>query len=294
MAVLDFLFEGSPPQNVNSATVSQTSMPDWYQEYLRGLLGKSNAIAAEPFQPYTQPRVAPLNADQNAAFDAVRNNQGSYQPYTDQAGGALSAGAGGFNQNEFERYLNPHTSGVVDQIATLGARNLSEKLLPQVNSTFTGSGTFGGSRWGDFTSRALRDTNEAILNAQTQALNTGYNSAMNAFQTGQTQKINAGQQLGALGQLTQQAGLRDAAALQAVGDTQQQQGQKSADVAYQDFLEQRNYPQQQAQFLNQMIRGFNPPTQQSTNTNAPATSMGASPLAQLAGAVGTAYGLSKV
>jgi len=80
------------------------------------------------------------------------------------------------------QYMNPYTQNVTDQMAKLGARNLSENLLPAVSDQFVRAGQFGGSRMGEFGSRALRDTQEAVLNQQAQALQSGYGQALGASQ----------------------------------------------------------------------------------------------------------------
>jgi len=285
MGVLDFLFEGSPPENVNSATVTQTNMPDWYQEYTRGLLSKSNAIAAQDYQAYDQPRVAGFTPDTQNSFDLTRSSTGTATPYMAGAQTMLNDVGGGFNASKFNDFMNPYTDQVSDRIATLGQRNLSENLLPAVNDTFVGAGQFGGSRNAEFTNRAVRDANESILGKQGELLNQGFQNSMQSYLTGQQQELGAGQQLGALGTAAQQANIRDAAALQAIGQQQQTLDQQSMDVGYQNFLEQRNWPTAMAQFMNQQVRGFNPPTQTSSNASTPGNynNQSPSPLAQLAG-----------
>ena len=285
MGVLDFLFQGSPPENVNASTVTQTNMPDWYQEYTRGLLARSNEIAAQDYQGYDQARVAGLTADQTAGNALIQNNVGIQNPYIDTAQNMLSNAGGGLDQSRFQGYLSPYQDQVNARIATLGARNLQENLLPAVNETFTNAGQFGGSRNAEFTNRALRDANESILGQQAQSMNQGYQQAMQSYLTGQQQELGAGQQMGALGTAAQQANIRDAAALQSIGQTQQAFNQQNLDVGYQNFLEQRNWPTAMAQFMNQQVRGFNPPTQTSSASSTPGNynNMSPSPLAQLAG-----------
>lgn len=361
MAILDFLFNGSPPPQVSSYSSTSTNFPDWYAAYSQGLLSKANAVAAEPYQAYTGPRVAGFTPDQNAAFNAVRTQQGGYaipfdfaNMYTKNAADASGANvaqpfyndatsnynpitygqpfinaASGTLPDNISSYMSPYTSLVTDRIAQLGQRNLSENLLPAVNDTFTGLGQFGSRRHGDFTERALRDTNESILGQQAQALEQGYQTAGQQFQADQSRLANlgqlsgqlaqsqagnlltagtnlgnltgtdaarmlqAGQQMGALGQLRQSLGYQDAAALEAVGQTQQQQGQKNLDTAYQDFLEQRSYPRSGLDILNQALRGVTPPTTTTQSGTGPGSVFQPSPLAQLAGAGLTYSALSR-
>lgn len=81
-----------------------------------------------------------------------------------------------------DQYMSPYQSGVMDVIAKQGARNLSENLLPSVSDSFIKAGQFGGTRMGEFGSRALRDTQESILNQQAQLANQGYGQALGASQ----------------------------------------------------------------------------------------------------------------
>lgn len=289
MGVLDFLFEGSPPPNVGSQTVSSTNMPDWYQEYTRGLLGRSNAIAAQDYQPYTGTRVAEFSDPTQQSFNMAQNAVGIQNPAYSTAQSTLGNVAGGFNQGQFNQYMNPFTSGVNDVIATLGARNLSENILPAVNDTFTGAGQFGGTRNAEFTNRALRDTQQAILQQQAQNMNQGFNQSMQNYLAGQGQGLAAGQALTNLGSTQQASALKDAAAISAIGSQQEAKDQANLDVGYQNFMQQRDWPIQMAQFMNQQIRGFNPPTSTSQSYAGPGSSYQPSPLAQIAtGAAGAA------
>lgn len=80
------------------------------------------------------------------------------------------------------QYMSPYQSGVLDVIAKQGARNLRENILPGVSDAFIKAGQFGSSRMGEMGARAMRDTQEAILNAQAQAAQQGYGQALSASQ----------------------------------------------------------------------------------------------------------------
>jgi len=98
----------------------------------------------------------------------------SANPYLQAAANKATTGISG--------YMSPYTTGVTDEIARLGARNLREQLLPNVSDAFIRAGQFGGTRMGEFGSRALRDTQESILGQQSQALQQGYGQALQASQ----------------------------------------------------------------------------------------------------------------
>ena len=90
--------------------------------------------------------------------------------------------AGKSSYTDVGKYMSPYQTGVMDAIAKQGARNLSENLLPGVSDAFIKAGQFGSSRMGEFGSRALRDTQESVLNQQAQLANQGYGQALSASQ----------------------------------------------------------------------------------------------------------------
>lgn len=88
------------------------------------------------------------------------------------------------------------------------------------------------------------------------------------------------QTLGNLGQYQQQGDLSRLSAQQSSAAQQQALNQQALDIAYQDFLRQRDYPMEQLQQYSSLLRGV-PVTPSSTQTAyAPSPSLGA----QLAGA----------
>lgn len=195
------------------------------------------------------------------------------QPFLDNASQTSVANIGG--------YMNPYVEGVVDRIGQLGVRNLNERIMPEIEGRYIAAGQlgFGGRQPGSGapsgmltdTARAIRDTGDDILGRQTEALRAGYGEAANlasgdlarmgalastaggfANQDRNTQ-LNGAQQLAGMGQMQQQLGLAGAGALGAVGQQQQDQAQRNIDVAYEDFLRQQNFPQEQ---INAMLATF--------------------------------------
>lgn len=295
MGLLDGLFGSSTNPTVTTQDKTSTSLPSWYQQYLNAILGKASSVAAEPYQPYTSPRIAPTSGDTTAAYNQVRSGIGAYQPTLNAAQGVTANAANpNLNTGTFSSYFNPYVGGVVDRIGELAGRNLGENLLPQVNDSFIKAGQFGSSRNQDFTLRALRDTQESALAQQNQALAQGFDSQMQNYNAGMDRSLNAGQQLGSLAQLGQGMNLQDAAALQGIGQSQEDKTQQSLNLGYQDFLEQRDYPRNQVDWFSSILRGYNPGTTTTSTSTAPATSSQLAPnsLSQLAGSALGIYGLT--
>lgn len=291
---LDWLFGAEPTPKVTSTTNTNSQWPSWYSSWINSLLGKASSVASEPYQPYGQPRIAPFSGDTNAAFDKVRSGIGAYEPTLSAGQSMVSSAGGGFNQSEFQNYMNPYTSGVVDRIGTLAGRNLSENLLPQVNDTFIRSGQFGSRGNFDLTGRAIRDTQEAALAEQNKALASGFEESMRNYNTGMDRRLQSGTALANTAQLGQGLRLQDAAALQGIGQAQEDKTQQSLGLAYQDFLEQRDYPKSQVEWMSSISRGVNPPTSTTSTSTGPASQSQLAPntLSQLAGTALGIYGLS--
>lgn len=290
----NLLFGSKPLPTVTTQDKRSTTYPSWYSEYLNSLLGKSSSVASEPYQAYGGPRIAPTSADTNSAFNLVRSTTGAYKPQFEH-GSALAAGAGSpFSQSEFSSYMNPYVDQVVDRIGTLAGRNLGENLLPQVNDSFIKSGQFGSRGNYDLTGRAIRDTQEAALAQQSQAMASGFENQMNNYNAGRDRQLNAGQTTANLAQLGQGMDLQGAAALQGVGQSQEDKTQQSLNLGYQDFLDQRDYPRQSLDWLNSIFRGYQPPTTTTSSTTGPANTsqLAPNPLAQVAGTALGIYGLS--
>ena len=325
--ILSFLFNGTPPKSVTTYGTSTASVPQWVSDLQQGIAQKAVGIAGTPYQPYGGPRIAGFNADQQSSFDMTRDSVG------DQAGNfnaaTAAAGAAGANANasgasqpwldkagaasyeNVQNYMNPFMNNVTDRIADLGARNLNEKLMPAINSDFIRAGQYGSKGQMAEVGKALRDTQGEVTAAQGDALFKGYQSSLDAAgadanrygQIGQTAAANsnmdteaklaaAGKQ-GVLAQLAQDSASKDADALRNVGNIQQGQTQSNLDMANRDFVEQRDYQENQLNWLNSILKGFEVPKSTSTTDTRPlaADQYGASPLEQGLGAGLSAYQL---
>lgn len=147
----------------------------------------------------------------------------SAQPYLQQAAKKSVTG--------IEQYMNPYQEGVMNAIAQQGARNLSENLLPAVSDAFIRAGQFGGSRMGTFGERALRDTQESILNQQSQAIQQGYGQALAASQADLARQAQLASTAGQLTEQQQAALLNIGQAKSNIGQAQQQAGLSAAQQA---------------------------------------------------------------
>lgn len=294
--VSSFLSEGAqiPEGSALKATQSETVLPQWYTDFAQQLMANQQALMQRPYETAPTPRVAGFSDLQQQAFGAVPGAAGAYQAPLQQAtqatqglmGQTGAAAAQPYAQQAAQQatnlagYMNPYQQAVVDRIAQLGQRNLSENILPEIEGRYIQAGQLGfGARDGAGTpsgmmtdvARAVRGTQEAVLAEQSGALQAGYTQAQQAAQqdlarqaqlaatmggvAGQdvTRGLAGAEQLAGLGAQAQALGLTGAGALSTYGAQQQAQEQQNLNVAYQDFLRQQGYPQEQ---INAALQTF--------------------------------------
>ena len=229
----------------DSYATTATTTPQFYTDYLnnvatRGTAGANAAqfVGASPLQ--TQ------------AFTDVSKNQGNYQPALTAAGTNFGAAAGtdisgatqpylnntavsGLTQaNPYLQsgtssaadlvgdYMNPYTSGVVDQIRLANQQNIAQNLSPSITSGAVGSGQFGSQRGANALALGISNANIGALGLQSQALQTGYTNALQAAQQQRANQLTAGSTAGTL---QNQYNQNQATAAQVAGNAASQQAQ---------------------------------------------------------------------
>jgi hypothetical protein len=183
--------------------------------------------------------------------------------------------------------MNPYTQNVVSGIGAAAGRNLYENLLPAVNRTFIGGGTFGGSRSAEFTGRAVRDANAAALSAQNEAMQKGYESGMGQFNTEAGRYLTAAERAQSLGRDVQSMAGTDTAALEAAGQSQRGMEQRSLDLLQQDFTNQRDYDYNQAMRFQNFVGTPSAQGSGSVYKQEPGVSNTASTIGAVAAGIGT-------
>ena len=164
----------------------------------------ANTNTADVFNPYA--------AQAQGAYGQAAGQYGQAANLYGQSTGALGLSsaspylqaAGQSSAQQIGEYMNPYNRAVTDQIAEMGARNLSENILPQISSDFIKAGGYGSTRQRDLVGRAARDTQASILNQQTQALQSGYGQALGASQSDLARQAQLAGTAGGLGTQQQQ------------------------------------------------------------------------------------------
>lgn len=178
-----------------------------------------------------------------------------------------------------EAYMSPYMRNVLDVQKDQARRQYNEQR-GQRNSAAVQAGAFGGSRQAVMEGVAERALLDRMSDIEAQGMQQAYQTGMQGFQADRGATLaqmqaqaaeNRGavdQQLGALGFMGQQAGalagfgelgraadIQNAQLLEALGQSQEAYAQRGLDLAYEDFLRQQAYPEQQLQLMSSILRG---------------------------------------
>lgn len=279
---------GSPPPPATQ-TVTQTAIPEYARPYVETMLGKTEALTdinQNPYQAYGGQRIAGFNPTQERAFQNITNQQvaGQVGAGTTMAGASGLGSIGTANQlgqvgqqyanqvtNPYvtQSYMSPYMQNVVDVQKNEALRDAQMRNVG-ANLGAARQGTYGGARQVLAEQERNRNLQQQMANIQATGSQNAFQAAQQAQQYGANLGLQglqgqlagygqAGQMAGTLGQLGQtQFGQQQAInqGIQNVGNIQQAQAQQGLDLAYQDFLKQRNYPYQQLAFMSDMTRGL--------------------------------------
>lgn len=311
-------------------TTTVVELPDWAKGYAKDTLAKGAAltdISQNPYQQYRGERIAGFQPLQQRTFEAAEQMQPSQQVGLGSGiAGAAGLGAlgtnyqagrfsgGQFGNRQAAQYMSPFIEQAM-QPQLREAERASQIQGTQQRAQAVQAGAFGGSRQAIMEAERERNLGMQQGDIRARGYQTAYEQAANQFNQDMARRLQAQQmgeqsrQYGAgLGMQGLQTGLQAAGQLGQLGQTeygqrmgitqlqsqlgaqQQQQAQRPLDVAYQDFLNQQNYPYKQLGFMSDMIRGL-PLGQQSTAQVYGGSGPGA--IQTLAGLGGAAYGFGK-
>lgn len=266
-------------------TTTSTAPPPEVMEAYRRVMARAEPLADTPYEAYGGERVAGFTPDQMQAFQGVRDAQGTFQPYLDQATGYATLGASPIDAASIQRYQNPYQQQVID--ATMADFNTQNaRQLSEVRGNAAARGALGGNRVAVAESLAQEQQNRTqspiIANLRSQ----GWNSALGAAQADRAAAGQGAYTFGSLGGQALSSSLTGANALYGMGASQQALDQAQLNVPYQNFQEQRAYPFQTTSWLSQIATGLGSNMGGTSTTSSPAPSAWNS----IIGAAGTAAG----
>jgi hypothetical protein len=254
---------GTPANTTNVQTIREA--PEIEARRL-GLIDSAGTLASSPLNlPAFQ--VAGLSAAERQGITQAQQTGVGTSAIT----GAQTAASMTPSSTQFQDYLNPYQSFIIDEI-----NRQSQLKQNQVSAQAVASGAFGGGREGV----QLAEQERARLAQVGQAQESAFRGALGAFQQGQALQAQTG--LGAA-QALQAGQQQDVAGLLGAGALERGIDQATLEAARQTQVQDITDPYQRLSFVSDIQRGA-PSTQQ---TVAQGFAPQASPFAQ---AVGTGIG----
>jgi len=285
---MSFLCETPEPTAAPPTTVTQTADP-LFREAFNRIMTRSDQVAGQPYQPYGGQRTAELTPDTLASFGMTRANVGNYQPNLNQAASMAGTAGMALPDRNLSDYMNPYTQSVVD-IAKREAIRGDDIARQGRNYSAQKAGAFGGSRQAIVEAEAGRNLGQRLDDIQTQGLSSAYDKAITAINNDSQNQNRSAAVFGELGKAQQSLGAADATAMDTIGTRQQTQDQAGLNLAYNDFLAQRDYDRDQTKYLSSILSGA-PAAASSRQTETTNFTPQASPISQAAGLATTGLGL---
>lgn len=253
---------------------STSTLSEWAGPYVTGMLGKAQALSETPYQTYQGPLTAGTSALQNKYFEGLGNLTfpsqlgqsftSSTAPTLPTASTTGTAAGAAQPTGIASQYMNPYLNAVLQpQLAELNRQAQIQQM--QNASRMAKAGAFGGGRQAIMDAELQRN----LLTKMNEAIGTGYASAYDK----------------ALGQFNIEQGQAKTLAdtMAQAGAQQRAIEQEGVTADLNEFLQQRDYPLKQVQFLQSMLQGL--PI--STVTNTPAQQSGIGQLSSTVGGLGS-------
>lgn len=255
---------------------SESTLSSWAGPYVTNMLGKAQAIAAEPYQVYQGPMTAGESGLQSKVFQGLGNLSfpGVLGQSFSSTGAPAVPSAPGISglptgtaaptgpTGIAAQYMNPYLEAVLGPQMEEMRRQSQINLQPSL-AKLTQAGGYGGGRQAIMESEAARN----LLSEQNKTLGQGYatayDKAMGQFNTEMGQSKDLVNMLANAGQA--QRGIE----------------QEGITADYNEFLAQRDDPMKKTQYLQSMLQGL--PYQTVTNTPLPKSGMGQ--LAEITGSL---------
>lgn len=224
-----------------TTTTTKTELPGWYTNAMQDLIAAGNVIADEPYIQYPGERIAPFSAEQQQAFNLVNQSASDYAGqiplYQDKIASATERMGQPATMQDLQPYMNPYLESVID-ITQRDALEEYNDLQAKLNLAKARQGSFGFSRHGvaeaELQSDFLKQYSDIGLRGRAEAFDRAQNLYRDdLFRTpGFMQQAAASQA---------EIPMKMAPMLEAVGVQKQAQDQRALDVAYGDFLEERDW-----------------------------------------------------
>lgn len=233
-------------------------------------------LLSTPYTPYSGERVADQSnlttqAYNTAAGMGVPGAVGAASTVT----GSLLSGLGGApssftDQGIASMYMNPYMTNVLD-VQQQRAQREYQQALRDYGLKSAGRSAFGGSRQalgeaalGEGYMRGMNELTAKGLAGAYEAAQGQFNKEQEAARARTELGFKGAEQLGKMGMQEQTAGQNYVDMLRTLGSAEEANRQKRLDIDYQNFIAQRDYPEQRLKSFTDILNAL--PSGQVTET----------------------------
>ena len=268
----------------SSDTYSADEVPSWVSSAGRSLFEKSAEIAASDYPTYSGDRIATYGDDNSKLTDQEREGMGmlgsmdeTFQPYLDKYEGVADTLGQGYDAATRQELMgDPFSMDTAQPFMDIyqgamdpAVREIEEQTIRSQNDARSraarGGGAFGSrlgimegtaagegaQAAGDLRARAGREGLDfAAGRFDTERANrfSAENALRSAFQTEEAARAGQMDAYGSAGTLAADLQAQTAQGLITSGEATRLLDQRALDLAYADYLDQRDYPQEQLNF----------------------------------------------
>ena len=222
-------------------------LPTDYKSGLADILGEAKKLYEAKkktgYQTYEGPQIADFSPEEKAAMAGISGLVGAGKEYFDPAAQYAKGLGEQFTAGTAQQYMNPYQQSVVD-VEKRKAREDFEQTMQGIGQKATGAGSFGGSRQAVVEGQAIQCLGERLGDIQAIGQKQAFDQAQKAFEAQKARERQAGSALASLGQQAPQQALKELTALAGVGEAGKGMEQAKMDLAYKQFLEQQQFPEQ--------------------------------------------------
>lgn len=277
-----------------TTTSYTSSVPKYLQPYLEDLVARAEEESMVDYAPFEGERIATVGDPEirqarQMIEQAVPRGQQAIRSAREQITGQAGFGsqlmgfapttgfsaAGTFDADTAASYMSPYMQAVVEA-QKRGVKGEFAKQQAERAAQAAQAGAFGGSRFAIMESEADAALSQQLADIEAKGLQEAYEQGLGAFQADREATFareQAGTQAAVQGSditgqsaqaiqnlVGSEAGL--AAMIESIGLDKLAREQRSLDLAYEDFLRQRDKPREDIQFLSSVIQGVPAPSSQ--------------------------------
>ena len=278
----------SRPQQPTEQNIVQSSLPKYFEPYAIDMIKRAEAESKREYTPFQGQRLADENTDTARSREIARGVAEGGIPGLTQAATGTTAGMGrameglGFRSQDFgspqaQQYMSPYIQQVLNVQKDAAIRDFQQQQAGR-GAAAVQAGAFGGSRSAVEQALAGQGLQDRLAEIQATGQQKAFEQAQQQFERDRAAQLAAerqglsaaeslsGQsaQLAALGEKARAGDIESAQLLEKIAKDRQAREQAGLDLAYEDFVRQRDMPREDLTFLSSILRGV--PVQPSTET----------------------------